>query len=231
MLRFGPDDGPVVVMLLPLFEEHNRTRTFAVTMLRALARLGVASVLPDLPGQGESLVPTDAVTIFRMRECVEAVVDAVGRKARQSHAVAFRSGALLDPLGLFASRWYLAPQPGPALLRELSRIKQAELEYKTALGDCWWLDGDLPADAPDPPVQVAGNLIAANVFTELSALQPWPAEAMGRLRTVRLESDPAPADLKLPGMPLWRLAEPGNNPALAQGLAGDIATWVRTCEG
>src|SRR3546814_8095624 len=54
MLRFGPDTGPVVVLALPLFEEANRTRAFAVTMLRALAERGVASVLPDLPGQGRS---------------------------------------------------------------------------------------------------------------------------------------------------------------------------------
>ncbi len=30
LLRFGPDTGPVVILALPLFEEANRTRTFAV---------------------------------------------------------------------------------------------------------------------------------------------------------------------------------------------------------
>src|SRR3546814_21095544 len=57
MLRFGPDTGPVVVLALTLFEEANRTRAFAVPMLRALAERGVASVLPALPGQGESAGP------------------------------------------------------------------------------------------------------------------------------------------------------------------------------
>ena len=42
MLRFGPDTGPVVVVALPLFEEANRTRAFAVSILRALAARGIA---------------------------------------------------------------------------------------------------------------------------------------------------------------------------------------------
>lgn len=41
MLRFGPAAGPVVVVALPLFEEANRTRAFAVAILRALAERGV----------------------------------------------------------------------------------------------------------------------------------------------------------------------------------------------
>ena len=47
--RFGPDTGLVVVAALPLFEEANRTRTFVVTVMRMLAKRGIAGVLPDLP--------------------------------------------------------------------------------------------------------------------------------------------------------------------------------------
>ncbi|RYD50253.1 MAG: hypothetical protein EOP60_12200, partial [Sphingomonadales bacterium] len=47
MLRFGPATGPVVIAALPLFEEANRTRTFVVTLLRALAERGIAGALPD----------------------------------------------------------------------------------------------------------------------------------------------------------------------------------------
>ena len=36
MLRFGPADGPLVIVTLPLFEEANRLRAFAVTLCRAL---------------------------------------------------------------------------------------------------------------------------------------------------------------------------------------------------
>ncbi len=56
MLRFGPTNGPVMIVAPPLFEEANRTRAFVVTILRALAERGIASALPDLPGTGESLL-------------------------------------------------------------------------------------------------------------------------------------------------------------------------------
>ncbi|HWU71836.1 MAG TPA: hypothetical protein VN137_00025, partial [Sphingomonas sp.] len=59
MMRFGPATGPVVVAVLPLFEEANRTRTFVSGVLRRLAARDIAGALPDLPGQGESLVPTE----------------------------------------------------------------------------------------------------------------------------------------------------------------------------
>ena len=51
------------------------------------------------------------------------------------------------------------------------------------------------------------------------------------LRTVRLDTDPKPADRHVPGTPLWRRAEPDNDPALAAILADDIADWIAACEG
>ena len=74
MLRFGPDTGPVVVVALPLFEEANRTRAFAVTILRALAERGIAGALPDLPGQGESLLPTHETDLAKLRTGFAAAV-------------------------------------------------------------------------------------------------------------------------------------------------------------
>jgi hypothetical protein len=49
------------------------------------------------------------------------------------------------------------------------------------------------------------------------------------LRTVRLESDLTECDLRVAGSPLWRRAEPGEDPALALALATDLAEWTRTC--
>jgi hypothetical protein len=193
MLRFGPATGPVVVAALPLFEEANRTRTFVVTILRALAERGVASALPDLPGQGESLTPTEAATIADMRAAFAAVPG--------DYSLAIRSGALLDA-GERKGRWHLAPQQGAELLRELNRLRSAG-----------------GAD------NFGGNRLSATLLAELEAATA--AEA----RVVRPEPDAKPADLKVPGAPLWRRAEPDNDPALADLLADDIAAWVRACEG
>ncbi|ATY31816.1 alpha/beta fold hydrolase [Sphingomonas psychrotolerans] len=122
MLRFGPDTGPVVVVALPLFEEANRTHAFAVTMLRALAERGVAGALPDLPGQGESLVPTDAVRLAHLRDAFAAATRHAGRPA---YALGIRSGALLDSAAMLGGRWHFAPSTGAELLRELERLRRA----------------------------------------------------------------------------------------------------------
>lgn len=193
MLRFGPRTGPVVIAALPLFEEANRTRTFVVTILRALAERGIASVLPDLPGQGESLTPTEAVTLADMRAAFAAVPG--------DYTLAVRSGALLDA-GERTGRWHFAPQQGAELLRELNRLRQA-------------------GGSED----FGGNRLSAALLVELETA------ATAEARIVRPESDAKAADLKVLGAPLWRRAEPGNDPALANLLADDIVAWVRACEG
>ncbi|RYE03535.1 MAG: hypothetical protein EOP61_04275 [Sphingomonadales bacterium] len=193
MLRFGPDTGPVVIAALPLFEEANRTRTFLVTVLRALAERGISGVLPDLPGQGESLVSTSQASLAAMRDAFAAIPG--------DYSVAVRSGALLDA-GNRKGRWHFAPQQGAEMLRELNRLRQA-------------------AGSED----FGGNRISPALIAELETATT--AEA----RIVRHETDAKAADLKVFGAPLWRRAEPDNDPALAALLADDIADWIRTCEG
>ncbi len=216
-MRFGPDSGPVVIMLLPLFEEHNRTRTFAVTICRALADLGVASVLPDLPGQGESLAPTDQATLEIWRDGVTGVVQAELVR-RRVYLASFRAGAVLDGNEAAAGVWRLSPITGQTALADLQRAE-------TVSGKRDW-DALGPEDAP---VQLAGNAIGWPLYTALRA-DAVLIEPQAPHRTVRLESDPATADIKFPGAPLWRRAEPGNDPTLARALASDIADWVRSCE-
>lgn len=210
MLRFGSDSGPVVVLALPLFEEANRTRTFAVTLLRALADRGIAGALPDLPGTNESLVATAEMTILHLREAFEAAVEHVWAHHR-AYAVSIRSGALLDTLPLVAGRWQLAPTTGAETLHELARIAA--------------LDGG--AD----PVEIAGNAVSRTFLAELAGMVPASSDDDGALRVVRLESDPRPADRKIAAPPFWRRSEPGNDPALAQLLADDIADWISRCGG
>lgn len=218
MLRFGPATGPVVVAALPLFEEANRTRAFVVTILRALADRGIAGALPDLPGQGESLVPLEAV-----RSLVDMQVayrDAVKRfEGRNCYALSVRSGVFLDTHAWVDGRWHLSPLNGAQQLRELARIKQAELGPGQKLEENW--------ASGDHPITIAGNRVSPSLLLGFKIFWPWDED----VRTIRLESDPGFADLKVPGAPLWRRAEPDNDPALAVLLADDIAAWVRTCEG
>ncbi|KQM21664.1 hypothetical protein ASE73_14865 [Sphingomonas sp. Leaf24] len=202
--RFGPATGPVVLLLLPPFEEANRTRTFAVGLLRALAARDIGAMLPDLPGQGDSLLPTDAVTLTDWRSAVVALVEATDRPVVTA---AIRASALLDRDADVAGRWHLAPQTGERLLRELSRIGIDR-------------DGDM--------ADVAGNRLSATLLAELETATPATVQP---LRTVRLGTDPGPADLRIDAAPLWRRSEPGNDPDLAAALADDLAAWSRACVG
>lgn len=213
MLRFGPAGGPIVVMLPGLFEEHNRTRSFAVTICRMLADRGVASVLPDLPGQGESVIPTQDATLDGWRDALSSVIEA--QTALNPVLVAsMRGGSIVcSEVGVYG-HWRLSPITGQTIFRDLMRARAVA--------------GDDLAGEGDQSIEAAGNVInraMADALEAHVALGPTGAP----LRTIRLENDPAPADLKLPGVPLWRRAEPGNDPALAGLLADDLADWVRQC--
>jgi hypothetical protein len=201
MVRLGPS-SPVVIVALPGFEEANRTRTFAVTIMRALAGAGIGSVLPDLPGTNDSLVRTEDATLIGWRTGFAAAARVSG--ARWS--VAIRSGALIDADADLDGRWHLAPQSGAALHRELERLRQAG---GGAIGET--------------VVEIGGNCVSHHLLGELGSAVP----ATERVRTVRLTSDAQAADLKVDGPPLWRRAEPDNDPVFAALLAADIAAWVR----
>lgn len=220
IIRFGDATGPVVVLALPLWEEANRTRTFAVRLLRLLAARGIAGALPDLPGQGESVVPTEYAMLAGWRAAHAAAVDHLAVGGRAVHAVALRGGALVDADAGVSSRWYFAPASGEALLRELFRASAATGAP---------IDIDLKDHRDDRgPVTLMGNRVSRPLLRDLAAATPVRD---GAVRVVRLSSDPAIADHKVEGTPLWRRLEPDDAPALAAMLAVDIADWIASCAG
>ena len=216
MLRFGSATEPVVVVALPLFEEANRTRAFGVTILRALAERGIAGALPDLPGQGESLIPTHETSLAKLRTAFAAATAKLGTPV---FTLAIRSGSLLDGEAAVAGRYHLSPMTGTDLRRELVRARQASSREAGERFDAASLD------TATGPVELAGNLIAPAMLNEFTIATP----VTGIARTVRLETEAKPADAKLAGSPLWRRAEPDNDEAFAQAVADDIAQWIATC--
>lgn len=215
MIRFGPATGPVVMLALPLFEEANRTRTFAVGLLRKLADKGIGGMLPDLPGQNESPVATEHAMLAGWRSAFAAAAASAGRPV---HSLTIRGGSLVDHDADVASRWQLAPAKGEALIRELFRTAKAAGEPIDIVLDAWSDEGG--------PVTIAGNRIGRPMLRDLNAAD---CVREGSVRVVRLDTDPAVADRKLAGAPLWRRSEPGDDPALAALLADDIADWIVTC--
>ena len=224
MLRFGPDDGPVVVLALPLFEEANRTRAFGVSLLRSLAERGIGGVLPELPGQGESEVPAVEMRLADLRAAFAAVPG--------THTVAIRSGALMVDQ---RKHWLLAPQDGSSLLRELARVKGAPLA-----GDPVGVAGnvvgrdmlDQLADAFHPGAGRGPGAVSNeghSTSPDPSQRGPGPRRVGPLGRIVRLAGDRREADRHVDGTALWRRAEPDNDLSLIQTLADDIAQWIATC--
>lgn len=229
MLRFGPDTGPVAVVALPLFEEANRMRAFAVTLCRLLAKRGVASVLPDLPGQGESLVQTHDACLANMRCAFGDVFELLFAQKRRAYSASITSGALVTVEAHALGRWHLSPIAGHDILQDFGRV----LKVSGRDEDFRLLANPLQGEESAFPMEIAGNHIGLTLLEELATEHTtFPLKTVGiPLRTVRLDTDAKPADRHVPGPPLWRRAEPGNDPALAALLAEDVAEWIARCEG
>ncbi|KQO55723.1 hypothetical protein ASF14_03560 [Sphingomonas sp. Leaf257] len=218
MVRFGPAQGPVVLVALPFWEEANRTRSVAVAMLRRLADHGIGGALPDWPGTGESLIPTENASILQWRDAHQAAAESLGD--RPCYAVSIRGGALVDGFALLGGRWHLTPMTGEAVLRDVIRVRAAA----GLRGDEHGVFG------AESPVRVAGNRVSPHFLAGLAGAELHDQPGVPR-RVVRLGHDRAPADRVIDAVPPWRRAEPQEDPALAALLAEDIAQWIASCEG
>lgn len=215
-------EGAPVLLVPPLFEELNRCRALLAHVIRGLASAGFMAVLPDLPGTGESLRSLDATGWEDWIGALGMLSFDLNVRAQVPLLASFRGGCLLEEQVDAIGRWRFAPPvAGSALTRDLVRAKQATMPDKPRADT-------IEAAARTELTEFAGYPVPPALWAGVSEATLPDADAV---RTVRLETDPAPADLKLAGKPLWRQSEPGNDPALAALLATDIAQWHRTCAG
>lgn len=222
LLRFGPAGGPVVIAALPLFEEANRTRAFVVTILRQLASRGFAGALPDLPGTGESIIETEQASLSHWTQAFKEAAQALRATYVTVHVIAFRGGVLVDGEAVVDTRWHFSPLSGATVTRDLGRVALAAAKEAGALFDPATLT------APGPAIEIAGNRLTRQLLAEIERAEPVTTAP---LRTVRLKTDPLPADSHVEGSPLWRRSDPDNDSALAAVLADDIADWIASCGG
>lgn len=216
-LHLGRKHPRQILIIPPFFEEMNRTRSLLLAAMRTLDEARIGTILPDLPGQNESLVPDSGISLAMWRDALE-------RLAAQSGVIidmvaAVRSGAMVDDAVDCARHWRLAPEDGPSLLRQLVRTRLAadrEAGISTS-------KAVLLAQARQESTEFAGWEIPSAMIQELedNAL-PMHEE----LRTILLEGSAAPADAYLSGKPLWRQSEPQEDHWLAQQIAADMAAWV-----
>ena len=191
---------PRLLILPALFDEANRLRRFTVEVMRRLATRGIASVLPDLPGCGESLAPLEAQSLARWREAAAAAATHFAA----SHVLTIRASASLAPPGL--PGWHYAPSAPASQLRSLLRARilarrEAGVEETSA---------GLLAQGLTQGLELAGHRLGPHMLAGLSA-----ETAPGTLPVI------VQSQLAAPG--LWLRAEPGEDPAQAETLVSIVA--------
>jgi hypothetical protein len=134
MLRFGPNHGIQIIVTPPFFEEANRVRHIIVTLMRALDDAGIGSVLPDLPGTGESLTPVVDVTLADWRDALKSSADMIKNEGKILFSLSFRGGALIDDATNADYYWRCAPETGPRLVRDLMRTQLTRGAVDTTVG-------------------------------------------------------------------------------------------------
>ena len=218
MMRVGGKQPLNIIVLLPFFHEGNRLRAIAAGIMRALAERGIGSVLPDLPGCGDSLSPLpDDLAFWR---------DAAAGAARATNALstlAIRSGALLDDLAPPGCRWRLSPATGAALTRDLVRSRVVEARDAGREEN---VEG-VAARARSETTRLAGYSMPAGLFHTLEGAVPDPTAA----RTIRLAGDARPADRRVAGALAWRQSEPLYDGEFVSTIAKDFSDWVATFAG
>ena len=212
------DDGALdalIILIPPLFDEANRLRRTLVLTARALAALGHDSWMPDLPGQNDSLLPTEAVSLATWRD---AMAHIVAQAQKPVILASWRGGALIDSDANVAGRWRMAPISGASVLRTLLR---ARIAGEREAGRDLTLD-QLAELARAQVTELAGNRLSPTMVRELE--QAVVAD-QGRLRTVQVGT----AAGAIAGTPLWLRAEPGEDRAMADAMAADISVWSQSC--
>jgi hypothetical protein len=199
--RLGDSHDLQIIVFEPLFEEYNRTRRLLMEVARHLDTMRVGVTFCTLPGMGESLID---ITEVRLSDWRTAAATAI-TELQPTMIASIRGGALLDDAAPAKGVWRFAPETGTRIVRDLRRTQLAG-------------ETDL----------YAGHRLGDAFLTDLEGATPTEVRP---LRIVRLETDVMAADIKLPGTPLWRRAEPGEDPALSAAIASDLVDWTRQCAG
>lgn len=204
----GPETGPCVLIVPPLFEEMNRTRRLLADIGRALAERGIGSALPDLPGTGDA---PDEPDVDLWRSAVTAAIAALS--ARPLRIVAVRGGALLTDGEGSRGLYRIAPvSSGAALLREMMRAQAVADQERTG--------------ARTGPAAYEARLAHGESVTLTGyAVTPPLASALGAL-ALPVAAVPA-RTAAIEGPPVWRQAEPAPAQEYAAALAADIAGWMQ----
>lgn len=191
-----------LMVIPPLFDEHNKLRHQLVEIMRRLDLSGVDSVLPDLPGWNESPARLAEQSLESWREGIKAAV----AHFKPTRYLSVRAGALLVPIGL--PGWDYAPAGGKQVLRGMirARVIAAKEAGREETSD------ELMKLGRNEGIELVGWKLGPAMFTQLES----SAVAESPLRSTIDQA-------MVGGKPLWLRAEPDDDPEQADALAAVIA--------
>lgn len=189
-------------------------RRFTVSIMRGLAERGIGTVLPDLPGAGESLTPLADVSFDDWQDAIASIVDRVRAECGRCLTVGIRGGALLDASADHG--WRLAPETGERILRDLVRATAFSSGMSAS---------EIDRKAQGEATALAGQIFSPDMYTTLSTA----TLSTPNRHTVRLTEDIGLRDGSLSGTRLWRSAEPGDDPDFVAATVAAIADWSARC--
>lgn len=209
ILCFGDANpaGARLLILPPLFDEMSRMRRTLVMAMRFLAARGIASALPDLPGQNESLVP-----LYRCRLGTwEKAVRAAALSVQATHSAGVRSACITDTVVSHLPRWRYLPISGDRIVTQLIR---AQLASDKAAGRHSNSNGYYEQDE-NVTVSLSGYRLSGGLLTDLKTTVVQP---LTEAKDMHVDSSLGPA--------LWLRAEPGESVDLASAMAAQWADWM-----
>ncbi len=195
------------LLVIPaLFDEGHKLRRLCVDVIRRLDAAGIDSMLPDLPGTGESEQDLAGIAL----EDWQAAMSAAANSFSATHVLAVRGGGLLLPEAL--PGWHYGAVKGASLLRTLLRART--LAAREA-GREESVDA-LLAEAQANGIELAGYRLSAAMIRGLQSALPASLTGVKALDQELIG-----------GSPLWLRAEPDADSAQADALAAVIAMGIK----
>ena len=207
---FQADRKHRLLVIPPLFDEHNKLRHQLVEVMRRLHLSGIDSVMPDLPGQNESTLLLRDQTLESWREGIKAAI----AHFKPTRFLSVRAGALLVPVGI--PGWDYAPTGGKQVLRGMLRAriisaKEAGREEST---------DELMQWGRSDGIELAGWHLGPDMFRQLESAEIGESPIRGKIEQAMVG-----------GKPLWLRAEPDDDPEQADALAAVIAVSIDSAGG
>lgn len=192
------------LLIVPaLFDEGNKLRRLTVDVMRRLDAAGIDSVLPDLPGCNESLLPLQTLDPTDWLDAMTAAAQHFGA----THALGIRGGCLFTPDGL--PTFHYAPVKGAAILRQMLRARilssreAGREESREALAEIALAKG----------ITLAGYDLGADFYRHFEPMSAAPATGVLMQEEVG-------------GSGLWLRAEPGEDAAQAQVICAVLSARI-----